>query len=86
MGCGAVANSRGGRCGCFTLIRIQLTLSSTTDGTTALMNGAKVGELPEASALTDADRWILHRLGEVRLSVDDALDGPVAASVNVVAK
>ena len=40
----------------------------------ALMNGAKVGELPAASALTDADRWILHRLGEVRVGVDDALD------------
>ncbi|MEH6382106.1 MAG: class I tRNA ligase family protein, partial [Dietzia cercidiphylli] len=40
----------------------------------ALMNGAKVGELPDASALTDADRWILRRLGEVRVSVDDALD------------
>jgi valyl-tRNA synthetase len=40
----------------------------------ALMNGATVGALPEESALTDADRWILHRLGEVRVSVDDALD------------
>ena len=40
----------------------------------ALMNGATVGELPEPSALTDADRWILHRLGQVRVSVDDALE------------
>ena len=40
----------------------------------ALMNGATVGTLPEASALTDADRWILHRLGEVRVTVDDALE------------
>lgn len=40
----------------------------------ALMNGAKVGELPDAATLTDADRWILHRLGEVRSGVDDALD------------
>jgi len=40
----------------------------------ALMNGAKTGDLPEAAALTDADRWILHRLGEVRVLVDDALE------------
>ena len=40
----------------------------------ALMNGARVGELPASGSLTDADRWILHRLGEVRVTVDDALD------------
>ena len=36
----------------------------------ALMNGAKVGELPEAEALTDADRWILGRLDEVLAEID----------------
>ena len=40
----------------------------------ALMNGAHVGELPAREALTDADRWILDRLEEVRQLVDDALD------------
>ncbi|WP_010540447.1 valine--tRNA ligase [Dietzia alimentaria] len=40
----------------------------------ALMNGAQVGEVPGVEALTDADRWILHRLGEVRVSVDGDLD------------
>ena len=40
----------------------------------ALMNGAKVGELPATDALSDADRWILHRLGELRVSVDASLD------------
>lgn len=40
----------------------------------ALMNGAHVGELPERSTLTDADRWILDRLEEIRVLVDDALD------------
>ena len=40
----------------------------------ALMNGAKVGELPEMDTLSDADRWILHRLGELRVSVDASLD------------
>ena len=38
------------------------------------MNGAHVGELPAREALTDADRWILDRLEEVRQLVDDALD------------
>ncbi|MDT9409365.1 valine--tRNA ligase [Corynebacterium rouxii] len=40
----------------------------------ALMNGAEVGTLPERSELTDADRWILDRLEEVRVSVDDYFD------------
>lgn len=40
----------------------------------ALMNGAKVGELPAREALTDADRWILDRLEQVRRQVDDYLD------------
>lgn len=40
----------------------------------ALMNGARVGELPPVEYLTDADRWIVHRLGEVRNEVDQAMD------------
>ena len=40
----------------------------------ALMNGAKVGPVPDAADLTDADRWILHRLGQVRETVDEALE------------
>nr|WP_223205015.1 valine--tRNA ligase [Gordonia jinghuaiqii] len=36
----------------------------------ALMNGAKVGELPDPETLTDADRWILGRLDEVLNEVD----------------
>ncbi|WP_420871530.1 valine--tRNA ligase [Gordonia terrae] len=36
----------------------------------ALMNGAKLGELPDAEALTDADRWILGRLDEVLAEID----------------
>ncbi|MCW4355245.1 valine--tRNA ligase [Hoyosella sp. YIM 151337] len=40
----------------------------------ALMNGAEPGALPEFSALTDADRWILDRLEEVRAEVDSAFD------------
>ena len=40
----------------------------------ALMNGAAVGALPERSALTDADRWILDRLETVRGHVDKLLD------------
>ncbi|MDO4910357.1 MAG: valine--tRNA ligase [Corynebacterium sp.] len=39
----------------------------------ALMKGAKVGELPARESLTDADRWILDRLEELRVSVDDYL-------------
>jgi valyl-tRNA synthetase len=41
----------------------------------ALMNGAAPAPLPAASELTDADRWILGRLEEVRAEVDAALDG-----------
>lgn len=40
----------------------------------ALMNGATPGALPEPEALSDADRWILHGLGETRVAVDKALD------------
>ena len=40
----------------------------------ALMNGAAPAPLPAADALTDADRWILGRLEEVRAEVDSALD------------
>ncbi|MGV0395579.1 valine--tRNA ligase [Corynebacterium uberis] len=36
----------------------------------ALMKGARVGELPDRAELTDADRWILDRLEQVRTSVD----------------
>ncbi|CAM4514305.1 valine--tRNA ligase [Nocardia ninae] len=41
----------------------------------ALMNGARTGALPDRAQLTDADRWILDRLEEVRAEVDSALDG-----------
>ncbi|WP_406271958.1 valine--tRNA ligase [Nocardia sp. NBC_00881] len=41
----------------------------------ALMNGARVGDLPDRAQLTDADRWILDRLEEVRAEVDSAFDG-----------
>ena len=40
----------------------------------ALMNGAAPAPLPAAGELTDADRWILGRLEEVRAEVDRALD------------
>jgi valyl-tRNA synthetase len=40
----------------------------------ALMNGAAPAELPALADLTDADRWILGRLEEVRAEVDAALD------------
>jgi valyl-tRNA synthetase len=40
----------------------------------ALMNGAAPAALPETSQLTDADRWILGRLEEVRAEVDSAFD------------
>src|SRR5690606_32876439 len=36
----------------------------------ALMNGAKIADLPDAAELTDADRWILGRLDEVLAEVD----------------
>lgn len=41
----------------------------------ALMNGAEPAPLPDASALTDADRWILGRLEEVRAEADSAFEG-----------
>jgi valyl-tRNA synthetase len=40
----------------------------------ALINGASPAPLPDAAALTDADRWILGRLEEVRAEVDSAFD------------
>jgi valyl-tRNA synthetase len=40
----------------------------------ALMNGAAPAALPAPAELTDADRWILGRLEEVRGEVDAALD------------
>ncbi len=41
----------------------------------ALLNGASPAPLPPAADLTDADRWILGRLEEVRAEVDSAFDG-----------
>jgi len=45
----------------------------------ALLNGASARRaretLPPVAELTDADRWILGRLEEVRAEVDSALDG-----------
>jgi valyl-tRNA synthetase len=41
----------------------------------ALLNGARLAPLPSQAELTDADRWILGRLEEVRAEVDSALDG-----------
>ncbi|AKK28623.1 valine--tRNA ligase [Mycobacterium sp. EPa45] len=40
----------------------------------ALMNGAAPAPLPDIAELTDADRWILGRLEEVRAEVDSAFD------------
>ena len=40
----------------------------------ALMNGAAPADLPGLEDLTDADRWILGRLDEVRAEVDAAFD------------
>ena len=40
----------------------------------ALMNGASPAPLPDVAELTDADRWILGRLEEVRAEVDSAFD------------
>lgn len=36
----------------------------------ALMNGATVAELPDRATLTEADRWILDRLEQVRAEAD----------------
>lgn len=41
----------------------------------ALLNGARLAPLPPHAELTDADRWILGRLEEVRAEVDSAFDG-----------
>jgi valyl-tRNA synthetase len=41
----------------------------------ALLNGAALAPLPEPGELTDADRWVLGRLEQVRAEVDSALDG-----------
>lgn len=41
----------------------------------ALLNGAAPAPLPSPNELTDADRWILGRLEEVRAEVDSAFDG-----------
>lgn len=40
----------------------------------ALLNGAQLAPLPPPAELTDADRWILGRLEEVRAEVDSAFD------------
>ncbi|WP_245797247.1 valine--tRNA ligase [Corynebacterium aquilae] len=48
----------------------------------ALMNGARVDALPAREELTDADRWILDRLEEVRAQVDTYLDGYQFAKAN----
>ncbi len=40
----------------------------------ALKNGAGVAELPARAELTDADRWILDRVEEVRVAYDAYLD------------
>ncbi len=40
----------------------------------ALMNGAALAPLPPLQQLTDADRWILGRLEQVRAEVDAAFD------------
>ncbi|EOM76445.1 valine--tRNA ligase [Rhodococcus rhodnii] len=40
----------------------------------ALMNGAAPGELADRALLTDADRWILDRLEQVRAEVDGAFE------------
>jgi valyl-tRNA synthetase len=40
----------------------------------ALLNGARVAALPDLDELTDADRWILGRLEEVRAEVDSTFD------------
>ena len=48
----------------------------------ALMNGARVDALPARDELTDADRWILDRLEEVRAQVDAYLDNYQFAKAN----
>ena len=41
----------------------------------ALIYGARPAPLPDDAELTDADRWILGRLEEVRAEVDSSFDG-----------
>jgi valyl-tRNA synthetase len=48
----------------------------------ALLNGARIGELPAREELTDADRWILDRLEQVRADVDAFLDDYQFAKAN----
>lgn len=48
----------------------------------ALMNGARVDALPPREEFTDADRWILDRLEEVRGQVDAYLDNYQFAKAN----
>jgi len=48
----------------------------------ALMNGAEVGDLPAREELTDADRWILDRLEQVREKVDAYFDDYQFAKAN----
>lgn len=48
----------------------------------ALMNGAGVAPLPNRDELTDADRWILDRVEEVRQKVDAYLDDFQFAKAN----
>ncbi|MDY3127224.1 MAG: valine--tRNA ligase [Corynebacterium sp.] len=48
----------------------------------ALMNGAGIGQLPPREELSDADRWILDRLEEVRGQVDNYLDNYQFAKAN----
>src|SRR5699024_4474060 len=48
----------------------------------ALLNGAEVGDLPDRADLTDADRWILDRLEQVRVAVDGYYDNYQFAKAN----
>ncbi|AIT61651.1 valine--tRNA ligase [Corynebacterium doosanense CAU 212 = DSM 45436] len=48
----------------------------------ALLNGAAVDELPARDTLTDADRWILDRLEQVRATVDAHLENFQFAKAN----
>ncbi|GGG72141.1 valine--tRNA ligase [Corynebacterium pelargi] len=48
----------------------------------ALLNGARTGEMPAREELSDADRWILDRLEQVRQQVDDYLDRYQFAKAN----
>jgi valyl-tRNA synthetase len=41
----------------------------------ALLNGTRPAPLPDAAELTDADRWILGRMEEVRAEADSAFEG-----------